>query len=109
MTKYIIRKSFDGKYRWVLIAPNGDNLLTSEVYTSKEGCLNGVQISKESLKDSNFKMLMTAKKYQPYFTQIADNYQILARSEIYSAAYARDAASDTVKNYAADAVIEDLS
>lgn len=61
MTKYIIRKSFDGKYRWFLIAPNGDNLLTSEAYTSKEACLNGVQISKESLKDSNFKMLMTAK------------------------------------------------
>lgn len=52
---------------------------------------------------------MTARKYEPYFTQIADNYQILARSEIYPAAYARDAATDTVKNYAADAVIEDLS
>ena len=109
MGKYIIRKSFDGKYWWVLIAPNGENLLTSETYTSKESCLNAVQISKESLKDSNFKMLMTARKYEPYFTQIADNYQILARSETYPAAYARDAATDFVKNYAADAFIEDLS
>jgi uncharacterized protein YegP (UPF0339 family) len=109
MGKYIIRKSFDGKYWWVLIAPNGENLLTSETYISKESCINGVQTSKESLKDSNFKMLMTPRKYEPYFTQIADNYQLLARSEIYTTAYARDAATDTVKNYAADSIIEDLS
>jgi hypothetical protein len=109
MGKYIIRKSFDGKYWWVLIGPNEENLLTSEAYTSRESCLKGVEISKDSLKDSNFKMLMTARKYEPYFTQIADNYQILARSEMYSTAYARDAATDSVKNCAANAVIEDLS
>ncbi|SMP27728.1 YegP family protein [Chryseobacterium profundimaris] len=109
MGKYIIRKSFDGKYWWVLTSPNGENLLTSETYTSKESCLDGVQISRESLKASNFKMLMTPRKFEPYFTQIADNYKILAKSEIYSTAYERDAATDTVKHHAADAVIEDLS
>lgn len=35
MSKYIIRKTSNGQYWWVLKAPNGETLLTSETYTTK--------------------------------------------------------------------------
>ncbi|WP_312900764.1 YegP family protein [Chryseobacterium taichungense] len=37
------------------------------------------------------------------------NYQVLGTSEMYSSAYARDSGIESVKRYAPDAIIEDLS
>lgn len=45
----------------------------------------------------------------PDFNQIANNYQILGTSEMYSSTAARDFGIDSVKRNAPTAIIEDLS
>lgn len=108
MAKYLIRKATNGQYWWVLKAGNGETLITSETYTTKQNCLSGVQSSKINVADSNFRRL-TSRRNEPYFTQNAANYQVLGTSEMYSSTYARDAGIESVKRNAPTATIEDLT
>lgn len=108
MGKYQITRTSNGQFRWVLRASNGEKLLTSETYTTKQNCLNGVASSKVSVSDNNFSKL-TSFSGQPYFNQIANNYQVLGTSEMYTTTTARDNGIDSVKRNAPTANIEDLT
>ena len=41
--KFIIRKSKDNQFYFVLKAPNNETIATSEMYKSKQACENGIQ------------------------------------------------------------------
>ena len=41
-SKFIIRKSEDNQFYFVLEATNGEVIATSEMYTTKDSCLNGI-------------------------------------------------------------------
>src|SRR5690606_17262038 len=107
MSKYIIRKTSNGQYWWVLKATNGNTLITSETYTTKQSCQGGIASSKVSIADSNFKRL-TSVRNEPYFTQNSNNYQVLGTSEMYSSTQNRENGIEAVKQYAPIATIEDL-
>lgn len=108
MGKYQIKKTSNNQYRWVLKATNGETLITSETYTTKQNCLNGIASSKVSISDKNFERKSSIAG-QPYFNQVANNYQVLGTSEMYSSIAARDNGIDSVKSNAPTATIEDLS
>lgn len=108
MGKYQIRKTSNGQFRWTLKASNGETLLTSETYVSRQGCLDGVASSKVCVADKNFDK-KTSVSGQPYFNQVANNYQVLGTSEMYSSTSARDNGIDSVKRNAPTATIEDLT
>ena len=108
MGKYQIKRTSNGQFRWILKATNGEILITSESYVSKQGCLDGVASSKVCIADKNFDK-KTSTAGQPYFNQVANNYQILGTSEMYSSIAARDNGIDSVKRNASTATIEDLT
>lgn len=108
MSKYQIKKTINNQYRWVLKATNGETLITSETYTTKQNCLNGIASSKVSVSDKNFERKSSIAG-QPYFNQVANNYQVLGTSEMYSSITARDNGIESVKRNAPTATIEDLS
>lgn len=37
-----------GKFRFRLLAPNGEKIAVSEAYSSKDGCLNGIESVKKN-------------------------------------------------------------
>jgi len=37
-----------GKFRFRLIAPNGEKIATGEAYASKDGCMNGIESVKKN-------------------------------------------------------------
>jgi hypothetical protein len=41
-------KDKSGKFRFRLKAPNGEIIATSEAYSSKEGCANGIESMKKN-------------------------------------------------------------
>lgn len=47
MGKFVIKKT-DAGYHFVLKAGNGEVIATSQVYTSKESCKNGIESVKEN-------------------------------------------------------------
>ena len=108
MSKYQIKKTINNQYRWVLRAANGETLITSETYTTKQNCLNGIASSKVSVSDKNFERKSSISG-QPYFNQVANNCQVLGTSEMYSSIAARDNGIESVKRNAPTAIIEDLS
>jgi hypothetical protein len=107
--KYVIRRSKDYQFYWVLNAINGRALITSETYTSKEACKNGIDSSRKNVADSNFQRKTSSNGWQHYFNQIAGNYQVLGTSEMYNSKEAMEDGISAVKRDAPKAGIEDLS
>ena len=46
--KFVIKKDKSGQYRFNLKAGNGEIIATSEAYTSKAGCKNGIESVKKN-------------------------------------------------------------
>jgi uncharacterized protein YegP (UPF0339 family) len=48
MAKFEVYKDSQGEFRWRLRAANGEVIASGEGYTSKEGCLNGIESVKKN-------------------------------------------------------------
>jgi uncharacterized protein YegP (UPF0339 family) len=107
--KYVIKRSVNWQYYWVLQAINGEVLIKSEMYNTKEACKGGIASSKICTADSNFQRKISNNGYQYYFNQIANNYQVLGTSEMYNSKQAMENGIAAVKRDAPIAGIEDLS
>jgi hypothetical protein len=70
--KYIIKRTSNYQYVWILYAVNGEAILNSETYVAKQGALTGIASSKKSVAESNF-VRKTSTNWQYYFTQVANN------------------------------------
>lgn len=107
--KYLIERSSDNQYYFNLWAVNGRIILTSERYTTKQNCLNGIASCKRnSPYDSNYQRL-TSVNGQYYFNLRAGNYEVIGKSEMYNTSAARDNGIDAVKRDGPIASIEDNS
>jgi uncharacterized protein YegP (UPF0339 family) len=51
--KFVLTKSKNGEYRWVLKAANGETIATSEGYASKSGARNGIDAVKRAAADAS--------------------------------------------------------
>ncbi len=45
--KFVIKQSKDNQYYFVLVAPNGEVIATSEMYTTKAACEHGIEAVKK--------------------------------------------------------------
>ena len=50
--KFVIKKDKSGQYRFNLKAGNGEIIATSEAYTSKAGCKNGIESVRKNAPDA---------------------------------------------------------
>jgi uncharacterized protein YegP (UPF0339 family) len=48
MAKFVIAKSKDNQYYFVLVASNGEVICTSETYTTVQSCKKGIQSVKRN-------------------------------------------------------------
>jgi uncharacterized protein YegP (UPF0339 family) len=107
--KYILKKTANSEFSWVLTAVNGEVILSSsETYVSKQGAKNGIESSKKNIADKNFERKSSSKE-QPYFVQVAGNGETLAKSEMYSSVQACENGVNAVKRDAPIANLEDLT
>ncbi len=108
MGKFEIKKRKNDEFQFDLKAGNGQVILTSEGYTTKENCKNGIEsVKKNSQVDARFDKLV-AKNGKPYFNLKATNGQIIGTSEIYESEASRDNGIASVKKNAPDADVVDL-
>ncbi len=101
MAYYVLYKSNAIQpYHWVLKAPNGEVILTSENYVSESGAMNGIRsVQRNCTSDANYKRRV-AQDFSPYFTLHApENGQVIGTSEMYSSNAARDKGIESVKRY----------
>ncbi|MDU1889321.1 MAG: YegP family protein [Dysgonomonas sp.] len=109
MGKFEISKRKNDEFQFNLKASNGQVILSSEGYTTKENCKNGIEsVRKNSQVDARFDKL-EAKNGKPYFNLKATNGQIIGTSEMYESVASRDNGIESVKKNALDAEIVDLT
>jgi uncharacterized protein YegP (UPF0339 family) len=106
--KYQLKNSSSTQVYWVLFAKNGEPILKSEMYNSKQGAMVGIHSSKNNVADRNFDK-RTAVNDQYYFNQVATNGEIIGTSETYTTTASRDNGIASVKRDAPVATIEDAT
>jgi hypothetical protein len=105
---YDLRHGASGeKYRFNLKAANGEVVLVSESYDSKEGALNGIEsVRKHAADDAHFER-KNSKRFEPYFVLKASNGQIIGMSEMYSSEAACENAIAAVRKNGPRAELRD--
>ncbi|MER3373008.1 MAG: YegP family protein [Allomuricauda sp.] len=109
MGKFEIKTDKSGKFRFNLKAGNGQVILSSQGYSSKAACENGIEsVRTHSQDDGNFER-NTAKDGSPYFNLKASNGQVIGNSEMYSSDSAMENGVASVKKNAPGASVEEIS
>lgn len=109
MGKFEITKRKSEEYQFNLKAGNGEMILTSEGYTTKENCKNGIEsVKKNSTIDARFEK-KEASNGKSYFNLKATNGQIIGTSQMYASEATRDNGIASVKKNAPEAAIVDLT
>ncbi|WP_136468834.1 YegP family protein [Flagellimonas onchidii] len=109
MGKFEIKSTSSGKTMFNLKAGNGQVILTSQSYASKDGCKNGIESVRTNSQDDGRFERKTAKDGSPYFTLNAANGQVIGQSEMYTSTAAMENGIESVKKNAPDADVEDNS
>ncbi len=96
------------EYRFRLKASNGQTVLSSEGYSAKAGCMNGIEsVQKNSQDDSKFER-KESKNGKHYFNLKATNGQVIGTSEMYEATSGMENGIASVKKNAPIATIEEV-
>lgn len=105
----LIRSTVNSQYYFRFNASNGEQILASEGYTTKQNCLNGIAAVKARAPyDSAYIRTDNVGNYR--FNMVSTNYQIIARSsEGYTTRHNRENAIQVVKTEAPSAPIDDLT
>lgn len=84
MGKFVITLRKNGEFMFNLKATNGQVILTSEGYTTKAACMNGIESVKKNCKvEARFERKV-ASNGKPFFNLKATNGQVIGSSQMYA-------------------------
>ena len=104
---YEIKQAKDGQFHFNLKAGNHEVILSSELYTSKSACENGIQSVQQNSGDESLYERREAKSGQPYFVLKAKNHQEIGRSEMYESTSACDNGIESVQKNGPSTEVKD--
>ena len=107
--KFEIKVGTSGKFRFNLKVGNGQIILSSESYESKQGAEKGIESVRKNAPDDNRYERKTAMNDEAYFVLKAGNGEPLGRSETYSSISAMENGIESVKKNAPTAEVVDIS
>ena len=107
MGKFVISTRKNGEFQFNLKANNGQVILSSEGYTTKAACNNGIEsVRKNSANDARFERKeSTNGKW--YFNLKSTNGQVVGSSQMYESEASRENGIQSVMNNAPDATMDD--
>ena len=109
MGKFVITLRKNGEYQFNLKASNGQVILTSEGYTTKPTCLNGIESVKKNAAIPERFEVKVAKNGKPYFNLKASNGQVVGASQMYASEATMKAGIASVAKNAPEApIVEEL-
>lgn len=98
----------DGQFAFNLKV-GSEAILTSEAYSTKAACVNGIESVKKNASDENRYRRTTTPEGTFRFALDAANGQVIGSSEYYETAAARDDGIEFLRKNAQDAGVKDLS
>lgn len=106
--KFKINQSNDRQFYFVLHAANGEPILVSETYVTKDGARRGIEsVRNNASMDRRYQRKVSISN-EHYFTLHAANGEPIGTSEMYSSPASRNVGIESVKINAVNAVIEVL-
>ncbi len=103
---YEIKESGDG-FMFNLKAGNGQVILTSQKYTTKQGAMDGIEsVRTNSPMDERYDR-ETSSNGKPFFRLNAANAQTIGKSEMYESESSRDNGIASVKTNAPTATVKE--
>ncbi|GAB5400034.1 MAG: YegP family protein [Aureisphaera sp.] len=102
-----LKKSGD-KFHFVLKAGNGQVILSSQMYASKAGAMNGIESVKTNCSDDNCWERKTAKNGKFHFNLKSTNGQIIGSSQMYAGESGMENGIDSVRNNAPGADVKEV-
>jgi len=107
MGKFAVSTRSNGELQFNLVADNGQVVLTSEGYSSKAACENGIESVKKNAGDDAHYELNTASNGKFYFNLKAGNGQVIGTSQMYASEESRAEGIASVKNVGPGASVEE--
>ena len=105
--KFELYKDKAGEFRFRLKAGNGQNILASEGYKAKSGCMNGIESVKKNAANAARFQKKQSTSGKPFFVLKAGNHEVIGKSEMYESDAACQNGIESVMNNAPDAAIDD--
>ena len=103
--KFSVTLRDNGQHGFALVAANGERILVSEGYDSRDNCLIGIEAVRKNALDAQRFTKLGANNGQLYFVLRAANGEIIGSSETYASESGRDGGIASVAENAADASI----
>jgi len=107
MGKFVITKRTNGEFQFNLTATNGQTILSSEGYSTKPSCVNGIESVKRNSQDDTKFERKSSSNGKSYFNLKATNGQIVGTSQMYESESSRDNGIASVKTNAPAAEVDD--
>lgn len=109
MGKFEIKLAKNGEFFFNLKADNGQVILTSEMYTTKASCNNGISsVQKNCTIDERYER-KTSKNQKFHFNLKAPNGQVIGSSEMYESSAGMENGIASVKKNGVTTNIVDLT
>ena len=105
--KFQLKKAKNGKFFFNLLAPNGEVVLTSQMYASKATAKKGIASVKSNASHSDQFEEMKNKAGKHYFVLKAKNRQIIGTGEAYAGLTSMKNGIKSVSKHAPKADTED--
>ena len=106
---YELKPASNDQFLFNLKAANGEIILTSETYKSKDAALNGIESVKTNAASDEQYERKKSTSSQPYFVLKAKNHEVIGRSETYSSDGAMQMVIDSVKKNGPIATLNDIT
>lgn len=108
MGKFVIKSGNKGDAIFNLKADNGQTILTSEKYNSKESCKKGIASVQKNCTDVIRYERKTSSNQKHYFVLKAGNGEPIGKSEMYEAPSGMEnGISSVMKNGTTDVIVEE--
>ncbi|MCR4859749.1 MAG: YegP family protein [Bacteroidales bacterium] len=109
MGKFVVTIRKNGEYQFNLKATNGQVILTSEGYTTKAACLNGIESVRKNAPIEDRFEIKEAKNGKPFFNLKASNGQVIGASQMYASERTmKQGIASVMRNAPESPVVEDL-
>jgi len=107
--KFELKKAKGNQFMFCLKAPNGEVILSSELYTTKTGAKNGIgSVCRNVALAVRFER-KTARNGKSFFVLKAANHQVIGKSEMYDSKAAMENGIKSVMKNAGAAKVDELS
>lgn len=105
--RFELSKNKDDQFHFVLKAGNGEIILTSQRYNSRDAAENGIASVRKNCGSDDRYESKVASNGKHYFNLKAANQQVIGTSQMYASAQSRDTGIASVKTNGTTETVED--